>query len=165
MKNLISLEQSLDDLEQELLSNPYEFETLKNLNKMFKRKKTLKQPPQLNHFVPAVLKDWDWRVLTEPRNYGAFQAGMSSKDFNFEVDECVEFQTALKDVLFDGWEVVEIPFIHGTKHYYLEYNGLRLFKNINGFWERNHTISIQFYSDLTKYNLPLNEKGCENFNL
>jgi len=153
MKNLISLEQIVEQKQ-------IEFEkgnslSLNILYDIFHSANALKQPPQLNHFVPAVFKDGDWRVLDRPIDISE----LHPRDWNNHHIEIDEYETALKDVIFDGWEV---GLINGSKIYLQSKNEL---ENINFNLKDGSCYDFKYYSDLTKYNLPLNKKGCEKFKL
>jgi len=143
MKNLISLEQIVEQqLQIEQSSSEFK-EAIKH------SLKALKQPPQLNHFVPAIFKDGNWRVLEKindeyPNNVEFFE-------------EIEEYETALNDVLFNGFEVKRENIFESIT------NGkCTVFLKMVG---KDYESNFKSYSDLTKYNLPLNEKGCEKFNL
>jgi len=170
MKNLISLEQYIDDRE-ELYRKKDQLSKTEFLLGILDLNKALKQPPQLNHFVPAVLKDGNWRVLEKPnKSNPKYETKFSAEDYfdsmMYEID-CNEYETALNDVLFDGFEV---------KYYNLgggEVNNQSSFEITNGEVQicyykaipKYFTWNFKSYSDLTKYNLTLNEKGCEKFKL
>lgn len=62
--------------------------------------KFLSMPLTLGMFVPT---DENNNVLQEPNNHGAFYAGMSSKDFNYNVMDCEQYSEALSNVIFEGW--------------------------------------------------------------
>lgn len=52
----------------------------------------------LGMFVPT---DEDGNILKEPNNYCAFYSGMSHKDFNYNVSDCIKYQEALDNVIFE----------------------------------------------------------------
>jgi len=166
MKNLISLEQIVKN-QKELYANGKISETETLLN-IFNSVEALEQPPQLNHFVPAVLKDGNWRVLEKPKNnsYLGGRGAIDAMKLLQHEKDLAEYETALKDVIFSDWEVVDHSQNQTFRTKSICYKGF-----LNAFWWHKETglwelsKGISTYSDLTKYNLPLNEKGCEKFNL
>jgi hypothetical protein len=95
--------------------------------------------------------------LEKPKGYETFLKTPFGTD---EDVFCLEYETALKDVIFNckanvfSDEHIRIDFENGVSlHWY------------KGSFDSYQGNQIQSYSDLTKYNLPLNEKGCEKFKL
>ena len=63
----------------------------------------LSQQPNVGMFVPAVFEDGEWKVLTEPIEYDCFIKGIGGHiDVTFQ--EYKQYQTALDNVIFDGFE-------------------------------------------------------------
>jgi hypothetical protein len=60
----------------------------------------LKKPLKKGMFVPCDESD---NILDYPKNFTAFEVGMSSKDFYFDVDYCEKYQQAKERLLFDGF--------------------------------------------------------------
>lgn len=155
MKTLISLEQYVDDQSLKFASDNYK--SLDVLCEIFQYTNTLKQQPQLNHFIPCVEKDGKWEVVEKPNNFDAYK---KSTDKIIGLPKFEEYLSASKNVLFDGWEVkmFDIETLHVT-------NGV-----VSIFWYNSIkwwylSKGLNSYSDLTKYNLPLTDNGEIYFNI
>jgi len=154
--------------------NKVSLETLAiSADAMYKYAKNLKQPPQLNHFVPAVFKDGNWRVLEKPIDmyYTPEYDCQKYPQECFENDK-LEYENALNDVIFSDWEVD----YKTSDCIVLRYGDFVItIRDLDTSNPKTSVADFTFsdpiekdnptYSDLTKYNLPLNEKGCEKFNL
>jgi len=138
----------------------------------------LESTPQLNHLVPAVLKDGNWQIVTEPDYFDHYNSskflipneGIFNDYFDDEQDyedwkrDCSEYEIALQCVIFDGWGIQKVN--ENNFLIYKEHESIYFFDTGEiSFCKGLIVDNIQSYFDLTKYNLPLNEKGGEKFKL
>jgi len=109
----------------------------------------LSQQPNISMFVPSVLENGEWRILTEPKDYHCFIKGIGGHiDVTFQ--EYKQYQTALDNVIFEECGLMDdlaLQFPDGT-----------LFCNI----EELHKYTIQ---DLLDYNLTLTPKIAKELGL
>ena len=111
--------------------------------------KLLKSKPTLSMFIPC---DDDGNVLGEPSDesmsrYLNSQVG----SFDVEYTHCLNYQSALDKVIFDGWSVAK----KGVYHIGIKNNDedvILFYSNGEVFYNGNFINTI---SDLTPYNLKL----------
>lgn len=114
----------------------------------------LSQQPNISMFVPAVLENGEWRILEEPEMVYTQYGFDNCPEPAYDDEECKQYQTALDNVMFEGFEVKERS-CNDSKFKYIE-NGL-----IAMFYYNEKTQSFEpnteykTLEDLTKYNLTL----------
>lgn len=114
---------------------------IETLSDIYNYTNFITQPLNLSNFVPSIEKDGKWIVLEEP-------CSKCSDNCNF--DKCLEYQTALDNVVFKGVEVrIHNDFFSVSK------DGKTLF-DVFG----NKTIE-----SIIKYNIEVNENIIKKFNL
>lgn len=129
----------------------------------------LKLIPTIADFIPAVYDGEKWRVLEKPKFYYNDEALKNLKGVELkiakEINETVDqYQTALNNVKFSGWEVSkndtdivsiinkDADVIYFDLIYPTYYNG-------------KDAIELKSYSGLTTLNIPLTERGITHFNI
>jgi hypothetical protein len=125
----------------------------------------LSQQPNIGMVVAAVFEDGEWRVIEKPR-----LRWKNSKDrwgTSIETDEWIEYQTALDNVIFEGFEYdgSEEGFIYVKNGETLlifdtENKTLFLYNSKN-----NYTTEIKTIEDLIPYSLTLNPKFAKELGL
>lgn len=109
------------------------------------------QPPTIADFIPAVYESGGWSVLDKPRKDDC----SFYTHINLSIQE--EYQTALNNVKFSGWSVK----YQNDAFIGIESNGYGLEFDV-----KTSKLSNGInYSDLTTLNLPLTERGMEDFNI
>jgi hypothetical protein len=111
------------------------------------------QQPNISMFIPAVEENGEWRILEKPKQYlGALEFAVG-KDY----EEALQYQTALDNVIFEGFEVKDGLSICD------EHSILHVFWNYEGKWKLSQ--DIRTLEDLTKYNLTLTPKLAKELGL
>ena len=128
----------------------------------------LKLIPTIADFIPAVYDGEKWRVLEKPKFYYNDEALKNLKGVELkiakEINETVDqYQTALNNVKFSGWEVECVTdnsvYIINPKQ-----DKKFVFDLKSGIMKEFYGMSTS-YSDLTILNLPLTERGITHFNI
>lgn len=111
----------------------------------------LKHPLNLSMFIRCKLVNGVWFVLEKPKNYSAFEVGMSSQDFRYNVFECVEYKESKDRVLFN-----EVPFHFPSKNtVLLSFKETIVPYNLQE--QSFYCDKLNIIEDLIKYNLELTE--------
>jgi hypothetical protein len=117
------------------------------------------QQPNIGMVVAAVEEDGEWRILEKPR-----MRWKNSEDrwgTSIETDEWIEYQTALDNVIFEGFEIEQI--LNSGKIFLINEDTICLtFLNNSFFIEKNLITSLE---QLTPYNLTLTSKFAKEFGL
>jgi len=132
----------------------------------------LKQPLTLSMFVPT---DENGNVLEETEYFKLYGCCLQFDNSKFEgffddIDdfkqweyECLKYQQAKERVLFEGFKVVERPFVHGKKHYFITNGNIDVSYNYNGIFEfDNYFKNIE---SLVPHNLTLTETAVKKLGL
>ena len=122
----------------------------------------LSQQPNIGMFVPAVLEDGEWKILSEPKDFRY----LKEVDIYFN-----QYQTALDNVIFEGFELnqkdtskleniicitlgkIQLTFFLKNKALFLD--------NL----ENNYTTEIKTIEDLISYSLTLTPKFAKELGL
>mgnify|MGYP003474898945 CR=1 FL=1 len=116
-------------------------------------------PPTIADFIPSVYENVKWRVLEEPTLESIKKMPLTSEGWDGKYWRLKDqYQTALNNVKFSGWGICgrqkELVCIYN--------NELDLHLSLNS----DKTLEFKkSYSDLTPLNLPLTERGMEEFNI
>lgn len=115
----------------------------------------LKLIPTIADFIPCVLHGEKWNVIEKPE----FTTDTAITELSKLQPLIDQYQTALNNVKFSGWEVSSI-----TES--LIYIRNEEIWHILVFYKENGLIADGLlYSDLTTLNIPLTERGMEYFNI
>ena len=142
-------------------------EELGKLEKIRSFTKRISQQPNIGMVVPAVFEDGEWRVLEDPYNYDLYNSGYSGTDKDIDFLECQKYQTALDNVIFEGFEYdgSEEGFIYvknGETLLIFDTENKTLFLYNS---ENNYTTEIKTIEYLTPYNLTLTPKFAKELGL
>jgi hypothetical protein len=107
----------------------------------------LSQQPNIGMFVPAVEENGEWIVLIYPTIYDP-RSKTGNTEYNEFEDAMNQYQTALDNVIFDGFQWNEKGYV---------------FKNFIMFDEE--FLENKTLEDLTKYNLTLTQKIAKELGL
>jgi hypothetical protein len=111
----------------------------------------LSQQPNIGMFVPAVLEDGEWKILSEPKDFRY----LKEVDIYFN-----QYQTALDNVIFEGWEFdLKTSKIIGISNIITQ---IWFYKD-NVITVNAKKVSI--LEDLTKHNLTLTPKFAKELGL
>ena len=111
----------------------------------------LSQQPNIGMFVPAVLEDGEWKILSEPKDFRS----LKEVDIYFN-----QYQTALDNVIFEGWEFdLKTSKIIGISNIITQ---IWFYKD-NVITVNAKKVSI--LEDLTKHNLTLTPKFAKELGL
>jgi len=115
----------------------------------------LSQQPNISMFVPAVEENGKWRILSEPN----FE---DSKDSNLHSLKSREYQTALDNVIFEGFEVIK----PSDKCYILinEESDCQFILNLD-YTIKDRVYQAKTLEQLIPYNLTLTPKYAKELGL
>jgi len=106
------------------------------------------QPLNLSHFVPAIEKDGNWIVLELP---------IKMMNGDSMINE--EYQTALDNVVFKGFEIdYDNIVINRNSNNRLQFNDYSIYFNVS-------SCVVKAIEDIIPYNLEVNETIIKKFNL
>jgi hypothetical protein len=117
----------------------------------------LSQQPNIGMFVPAVEENGEWKKLEEPNHYKEWKSELD-RGFEHAYENLImkQYQTALDNVIFEGFEVcenaVEFPNSIEELFYFTE----------NKWWLNEKFKTLE---DLTKHNLTLTPKFAKELGL
>lgn len=124
----------------------------------------LKLIPTIADFIPSVYENVKWRVLEEPTLESIKKMPLTSEGCDGKYWRLkYQYQTALNNVKFSGWEVECVTdnsvYIINPKQ-----DKKFVFDLKSGIMKEFYGMSTS-YSGLTTLNIPLTERGITHFNI
>jgi hypothetical protein len=121
----------------------------------------LSQEPNIGMFVPAVEEDGEWRVLEKYLKTDYEEHCDKENICRVISKEEIKYQTALDNVIFEGFEVEQI--LNSGKIFLINEDTICLtFLNNSVFIEKNLITSLE---QLTHYNLTITPKFAKELGL
>lgn len=141
-----------------------EIDVMTHFNNCVNYAQSLQELPTIADFIPCIDENGVWRVLEEPNGYDEWISEYN-RGFKHNYEGLIhdQYQTALNNVKFSGWEVECVTdnsvYIINPKQ-----DKKFVFDLKSGIMKEFYGMSTS-YSGLTTLNIPLTERGMEYFNI